>query len=210
MSFTAGASEHTGKRFDADGGSPPQPPGLAEGVGCGFGGLLGFLGVCGSLGSGPEGAGSYSCPASGLGPTSGLRAGRSGGDGSSVTQSCLTLCDSMNRITPGLPVHHQLTESTQTHVHRVSDAIQPSHPLSPPSPPALSPFQHQGHHQGMTAGLPQSGARPLAVYFSWLLPLSVHYFFCHRRCIILGGRSIQEEKTLFAGGECYMRSSLHM
>ena len=55
---------------------------------------------------------------------------------SSVTQSCLTLWDPMNRSTPGLPVHHQLPEFTQTHVHRVSDAIQPSHPLSSPSPPA--------------------------------------------------------------------------
>ena len=54
----------------------------------------------------------------------------------SVTQSCLTLCDPMNRSTPGLPVHQQLPEFTQTHVHRVSDAIQPSHPLSSPSPPA--------------------------------------------------------------------------
>ena len=55
---------------------------------------------------------------------------------SSVTQLCQTLCDPMNRSTPGLPVHHQLPESTQTHVHRVSDAIQPSHPLSSPIPPA--------------------------------------------------------------------------
>ena len=58
---------------------------------------------------------------------------------SSVAQSCLTLCDPMNRSTPGLPVHHQLPEFTQTHIHRVSDAIQPSHPLSSPSPPALNP-----------------------------------------------------------------------
>ena len=57
---------------------------------------------------------------------------------SSVTQSCLNLCDPMNHSTPGLPVHHQLLEFTQTHVHRVSDAIQPSHPLSSPSPPASS------------------------------------------------------------------------
>ena len=55
---------------------------------------------------------------------------------SSVAQSCPTLCDPMNRSTPGLPVHHQLLEFTQTHVHPVSDAIQPSHPLSSPSPPA--------------------------------------------------------------------------
>ena len=59
-------------------------------------------------------------------------------------QSCLTLCDPMNRSTPGLPVHHQLPESTQTHVHWVSDAIQPSHPPSSPSPPALNLSQHQG------------------------------------------------------------------
>ena len=62
----------------------------------------------------------------------------------SVTQSCPTLCDPMNHSTPGLPVYHQLPESTQTHVHWVSDAIQPSHPLSSPSPPALSLSQHQG------------------------------------------------------------------
>ena len=56
---------------------------------------------------------------------------------SSVAQLCPTLCDPMNRSMPGLPVHHQLLESTQTHVHWVHDAIQPSHPLSSPSPPAL-------------------------------------------------------------------------
>ena len=66
---------------------------------------------------------------------------------SSVAQSCPTLCDPMNRSTPGLPVHHQLRESTQTHVHRVSDAIQPSHPLSSPSPPAPNPSQHQSLFQ---------------------------------------------------------------
>ena len=63
---------------------------------------------------------------------------------SSVAQSCPTLCDPMNRSTPGLPVHHQLPESTQAQVHCVSDAIQPSHPLSSPSPPALNLFRHQG------------------------------------------------------------------
>ena len=62
---------------------------------------------------------------------------------SSVTQSCLTLCDPMNRSTPGLPVHHQLKEFTQTQVQRVGDAIQPSHPLSSPSPPTPNPSQHQ-------------------------------------------------------------------
>ena len=61
---------------------------------------------------------------------------------SSVAQSCPTLCDPMNRSTPGLPVHHQLLEFTQTRI-RVRDAIQPSHPLSSPSPPAPNPPQHQ-------------------------------------------------------------------
>ena len=63
---------------------------------------------------------------------------------SSVTQLCPTLCDPMNHSMPGLPVHHQLPESTQTHVHWINDAIQPSYPLSSPSPPALNPSQHQG------------------------------------------------------------------
>ena len=62
---------------------------------------------------------------------------------SSVAQLCLTLCDPMNCSTPGLPVHHRLPESTQTHVHWVSDAIQPSHPLLSPSPPSLNLSQHQ-------------------------------------------------------------------
>ena len=67
---------------------------------------------------------------------------------SSVAQSCLTLCNPMNRSTPGLPVHHKLLESTQTHAHRVSDAIQPSHPLSsplllPPIPPSIRVFSNE-------------------------------------------------------------------
>ena len=66
---------------------------------------------------------------------------------SSVAQSCPTLCDPMNGSTPGLPVHHQLQEFTQTHMYWVGDAIQPSHPLSSPSPPAPNPSQHQGLFQ---------------------------------------------------------------
>ena len=62
----------------------------------------------------------------------------------SVAQSSLTLCDPMNCSTRGLPVHHQVPEFTQAHVHLVSDAIQPSHPLLSPSPPALNLSQHQG------------------------------------------------------------------
>ena len=66
---------------------------------------------------------------------------------SSVAQSCPTLCDPMNHSMPGLPIRHQLLESTQTYVHRVGDAIQPSHPLSSPSPPAFNLSQHQGLFQ---------------------------------------------------------------
>ena len=72
---------------------------------------------------------------------------------SSVAQSCPTLCDPMNHSTPGLPVHHQLPEITQTHVHRVSDAIQPSHPLSP----SFSCPQ----------SLPASGSFPKSQLFAW-------------------------------------------
>ena len=73
---------------------------------------------------------------------------------SSVAQSCLTLCDPMNRSTPGLPVHHQLPEFTQTHIHQVGDAIQPSHPLSSPSPPAPQ-------------SLPASGSFTMSQLFTW-------------------------------------------
>ena len=66
---------------------------------------------------------------------------------SSVAQSCPTLCDSMNLSRPGLPLHHKLLEFTQTHVHQVGDVIQPSHPLSSPSPSAHNPSQHQGLFQ---------------------------------------------------------------
>ena len=70
---------------------------------------------------------------------------------SSVTQLCPTLCDPMKCSTPGLPVHHQLLEFTQTHVHWVSDAIQPSHPLSSPSPPAPSPSHNQALFQWVSS-----------------------------------------------------------
>ena len=70
---------------------------------------------------------------------------------SSVAQSCPTLCDPMNPSTPGLPVHHQLPEFTQTHIHRVRDAIQLSHPLASPSPPAFNPSQHQSLFQRVSS-----------------------------------------------------------
>ena len=66
---------------------------------------------------------------------------------SSVSQSCLTLCDPMNCSMPGFPVHHHLPDFTQTHFHQVSDAIQPSHPLWSPSPPTPKPSQHQSLFQ---------------------------------------------------------------
>ena len=70
---------------------------------------------------------------------------------SSVTQLCPTLCDPMNCSMPGLSVNHQLLEFTQTHVQQVSDAIQPSHPLSSPSPPAPNPSQHQSLFQSVNS-----------------------------------------------------------
>ena len=72
---------------------------------------------------------------------------------SSVAQLCPTLCYPMNHSTPGLPVHHQLPKFTQTHIHRVGDTIQPSHPLSSPSPPALNPSQHQSLSNESTLGM---------------------------------------------------------
>ena len=69
----------------------------------------------------------------------------------SVAQSCRTHCDPMNRSTPGLPVHHQLLKFTKTHVHRVGDAIQPSHPLLSPFLPAPNPSQHQSLFQGVNS-----------------------------------------------------------
>ena len=106
---------------------------------------------------------------------------------SSVTQSCPTLCDPMNHSTPGPPVHHQLPEFTQTHAHRVSDAIQPSHPLLFPSPPAPNPSQHQGLLQWVNSShqvakvlefsfsISPSNEHPGLISFrmDWLDPLAV-------------------------------------
>ena len=84
-----------------------------------------------------------------------------------VAQSCLTLCDPMNRSMPGLPVHHQLSEFTQTLVHQVSDAIQPSHPLSSPSPPAPNPSQHKGLFQWVNSS--HEVAKVLELQFGFFL-----------------------------------------
>jgi len=91
---------------------------------------------------------------------------------SSVAQSCLTLCDPMNLNTPGLPVHHQLPEFTQTHIHRISDAIQPSHPLSSPSLPAPNPSQHQSLFQWVqciciNTHIMANGGGSLEIIFIW-------------------------------------------
>ena len=85
---------------------------------------------------------------------------------SSVAQLCPTLWDPMNCSTPGLPVHHQLSESTQTHIHWVGDAIQPSHALSSPSPPAFNLFQHQGLFKWV------SSSHQVAKYWSFSFRIS--------------------------------------
>ena len=82
----------------------------------------------------------------------------------SVAQSCPTLCDPMNLSTPGLPVRHQLPEFTQTHIHQVSDAIQPSHPLSSPPLPAPNPSQHQSLFQRVNSS--HEVAKVLEFHFS--------------------------------------------
>ena len=106
---------------------------------------------------------------------------------SSVTQLCLTLCDPMDCSMPGLPVHHQLPESTQTHVHWVSDAIQPSHPLLSPSPPALNLSQHQGLFQWVSSSNKVAKVLEFQLQhqsFQWmLLPLLLSGFSRVRLCV---------------------------
>ena len=94
---------------------------------------------------------------------------------SSVAQSCPTLCDPMNRSTPGLPVHHQLSEFTQTHAHWVGDAIQPSHPLSSPSPPTFNLSQHQSFPMSQFFA---SGGKRIGVSASAsVLPMNIQDWF---------------------------------
>ena len=94
---------------------------------------------------------------------------------SSVAQSCPTLCDPMNRSTPGLPVHHQLPEFTQTRVHRVSDAIQPSHPGSSPSSPAPNPSQHHNISKPGHVRILSIVTQPVTMFFKFLF---------HKSCIL--------------------------
>ena len=91
----------------------------------------------------------------------------------SVTQSCLPFCNPMDCSTPGLPVHHQLPEFTQTHVHRVGDAIQPSHPLSSPSPPTFYLSQHQGLFQKWVT----SSHQVAKVFTASVLPINIQGWF---------------------------------
>ena len=106
---------------------------------------------------------------------------------SSVAQSCPTLCDPMNRSMLGLPAHHQLPEFTQTHVHRIGDAIQPSHPLSFPSPPAPNPSQHQGlfqwvnslHEVSSSLHYPQYLAQGLGLFWPLERMNRENYFQLH-------------------------------
>ena len=90
---------------------------------------------------------------------------------SSVAQSCPTLCDPMNSSMPGLPVHHHLLEFTQTHIHQVGDAIQPSHPLLAPFPPAPNPSQHQSLFQWVNSS--REVAKVLKFSFS-IIPSKEH------------------------------------
>ena len=95
---------------------------------------------------------------------------------SSVAQSCLLLCDPMDCSMPGLPVHHQISEFTQTHSHRVGDAIQPSHPLSSPSLPAFNLSQHQGLFQWVSSS--PSGGQNIGVSASTsVLPMNIQDWF---------------------------------
>ena len=88
-----------------------------------------------------------------------------------VAQSYPNLCDRMDRSTPGLPVHHQLLEPTQTHVHWVGVAIQPSHPLSSPSPPTFNLSQHQGRFQWVSSSHQEARVLELQLqhqFFQWI------------------------------------------
>ena len=101
---------------------------------------------------------------------------------SSVAQSCPTLCEPMNHSTPGLPVHHQLPEFTQTHVHQVGDAIQSSHPLSSPSPPTPNPSEYQGLFQWVNSSHEVAKVLELGGSVSLITVLSVVNFLCLSTC----------------------------
>ena len=120
-------------------------------------------------------AGQEATVRTGHGTTTGSKSGKE--YVSSVAQSCPTLCGPMECSIPGLPVHHQLLEITQTHVHWVGDAIQPSHPLSSPSPPAFNLSQHQGLFQWVSSShqvAKELEFQPQHQSFQWILRTDFH------------------------------------
>ena len=136
---------------------------------------------------------------------------------SSVTKSCPTLWDPMNRSTPGLPVHHQLPEFTQTHVHRVSDAIQPSHPLSSPSPPACNPSQHQGLFPWVNSSMrwPKDWSFSFSINpfkeYSWLISFRIDWFhllFAQGLSRVFSSTTVQKHQ--FFGAQPSLWSNFHI
>ena len=125
---------------------------------------------------------------------------------SSVAQSCPTLCDPMNCSTPGLPVHHQLPEFTQTHVHWVGDVIQPSHPLSSPSPPAPNPTKHQSLFQWVNMRWPKywsfsfsiipSKEHPGLIFFRMLITV-YNYLATNLKSILTNVLKISKSLCIF-------------
>ena len=109
---------------------------------------------------------------------------------SSVAQSCPTLCNPMNRNMPGLPVHHQLPESTQTHVHCIGDAIQPSHPLWSPSSPALNLSPHQGLFKWVSS--PHQVAKVLEFHGALFVIIDEPVLICYllKSVVYIGHRSL--------------------
>ena len=134
---------------------------------------------------------------------------------SSVAQSCPTLCDAMDCSTPDFPVHHQLPEHAQTHVHWVGDAIQPSHPLSSPSPPAFNLSQHQGLFQWVSSL--QSGGQSIGVSASAsVLPMNIQNWFPLRFPKVLLGPVLKDlsewgkwKSTLIYWGQCWAKQIIY-
>ena len=111
---------------------------------------------------------------------------------SSVIQSCQTLCDPMNHSTPGLPVHHKLPEFTQTHVHWLGDAIQPSHPLSSPSPSAFDLSQHQGLFKWVSSL--HEVAKVLEFQLQHQTAIGIYIYMCVCVCVCVCTRVCEELK----------------
>ena len=136
---------------------------------------------------------------------------------SSVAQSCPTLCDPMNCSTPGLPVHHELPEFTQTHVHQVGDAIQPSHPLSSPSP-AFSLPQHQGLFQWVSSSHQVAKVLGVSASASVLSMNSQHWFplgltgliFLQSKGLSRVFSNTTVQKHQFFSAQLSLRSSSHI